>query len=408
MSDILEKEKQDPSLKQIYNDEITIGELMVKIRNWIRLLWSRKRVIISITVITVVLGLIIEYGSGTEFEAENAVITYTRSSVPGLSGNVGGLAALAVVSPAELAAISGGGRIVTETMLPVLIATYPVGSRLADQPLQFYSHETDLTSFEYFTQYYTEPPIPRFFNRLFGFPRSVLSFLRPSRTPAPQTAQAVSPLSEETGDADEMGYDAEILPQRAPLFVPRSGMLSVIAHLANRIEFEERNGLLLIRARMPDAYAAADLARVATEQLMNELIRFEIRKTEDQLQFLEEEYELSRERFEYSQLALAEFLDRNQGNLSATARIQEQRLQNDLDLAFSIYSNWTRQVENTRVQLREDTPIYTVVDPVRVPSRPASPDPVSALLLSLFLGLFWGVGYVTLSALYHFYKPSDF
>jgi len=165
---------------------------------------------------------------------------------------------------------------------------------------------------------------------------------------------------------------------------------------------------MIIRARMPDAYAAADLAQVATDQLMSELINFEVRKTKDQLQFLEEEYEISKQSFEAAQVAVAEFLDRNQGLLSATARIQEQRLQNDLDLAFSIYSNWARQVESTRVQLREDTPIFTVVDPVKVPSRPVRPDPVRAILLSLFLGLFWGVGYVTLVSLYNYYKPEEF
>lgn len=377
---------------------------MVKTRNWFRLLRSRKKVIVSVTIITLIFGLIIEYGSGTEYEAENALITYSGSSVPGLGGNIGGLAALAGVNPAELSALSGGGRVVTETMLPVLITTYPVGSRLAEQPLRFYSHDSDLTSFEYFTQHYTQPPIPRFFNRLFGFPRSVLSFLRPSRIPA---AVSGDDQDEPLDDSEEFNSIQEPVPEQKSLFFPRSGMLGVIAHLADRIEFEDRDGMLIIKARMPDAYAAADLAQVATEQLMSELINFEIRKTRDQLQFVEEEYEISSQRFEASQIALAEFLDRNQGLLSATARIQEQRLQNDLDLAFSIYSNWARQVENTRVQLREDTPIFTVADPARVPTRPAKPDPVKAVLISLFFGLFWGVGFVTLSALYHYYKPEE-
>lgn len=396
----------DKTPNQLYNDEITIGELIVRIRSWLLFLWSRKRFIASVLVITITLALIIDYGTGTEYEAENVIITYTRTGVGGLSGNLSGLAGLAALSTGDLTL--GGGRVVTENMLPNLITTYPVGSRLANQPLRFYGHDEELTAFEYFTEYYQDPALTAFFNYIRRTPRRMLSFMNPPRVVMPdqQTENPVDQHSDQnSGNPDPQSE--QIALQRAPLFVPQSGMMGIIYELSGRITIENEGGFMLIRARMPDPYAAADLAQVATDHLLRELINFEIRKTRDQLNFLEEEYNLSKERFERAQVALADFLDRNQGNLSAMAQIERQRLQNDLDLAFDIYSSWTRQVEETRVKLREDTPVFTEVDPVQVPSRPVRPTPVSTTILATFLGLFWGIGFVTIKQLYNHYKPAD-
>ena len=396
----------DKTPSQLYNDEITIGELLVKTRSWLLFLWSRKLFIVSVVMVTIVLALIIDYGSGTEYEAENVIITYTRSGLGGLSGNLGGLAGLAALSSGDITI--GSGRVVTENMLPALLTTYPLGSRLADQPLRFYEFDEEITSYDYFREYYENPALLSFFSYIRSTPRRMLSFMNPPRVVMPEQLPGDESVSVESQNQDDHENQSEQYQfQRPPLFVPQSGMMGVIYELSSRITIEDEEGFTIIRARMPDPYAAADLAQVATDLLMRELINFEIRKTRDQLNFLEEEFILSKERFEQAQVALAEFTDRNQGFLSAVAQIERERLQNDLDLAFDIYSSWTRQVEETRIKLREDTPVFTEVDPVQVPSRPVRPSPASTTLLAMFLGLFWGVGIVTLKQLYLFYKPTE-
>lgn len=396
----------DKTPSQLYNDEITIGELLVKTRNWLILLWSRKRFIASIVLITIVLALIIDYGSGTEYEAENVIITYTRSGVGGLSGNLGGLTNLAALSSGDFSI--GSDRLVTENMLPALLTTYPVGSRLADQPLRFYEFDEEISSYVYFREYYEDPALIAFFKYIRSTPRRWLSFMNPARVQMPEQDSTVEPVfNEDQNPGEQENENEQYRPLRSPLFVPQSGMMGIIHELSSRISIENEEGFTLIRARMPDPYAAADLAQVATDLLMRELINFEIKKTRDQLTFLEEEYILSKDRFEQSQVALANFTDRNQGSLSAVAQIERERLQNNLDLAFDIYSSWARQVEETRVKLREDTPVFIEVDPVQVPSRPVRPSPVSTTFIAIFLGLFWGVGLVTIKQLYLFYKPVE-
>ncbi len=405
------KNKSDKTVSEIYNDEITIGELIVKIKQLFALFWGEKKRIVIIMAVTVGLGLIIDYSMGREYEAENAILTYTSGGGGGISPNLSGLAGLAGISLSDFPGAMGG-QLVSESMLPMLISTYPVGSKLAEEPIRFYFHE-DMSAYEYFRNVHQDPILIRSVQFLTRIPRRMLSFMAPSAVQMPEEDPAPG------ASAIENELDAEGNPQSQlnpsfeqenrlirPFFVPKPGMNWIIEELSERIMIYNEGGVLKISARMPDPYAAADLSFLATELLMQEMINFEVRKTRDQLAFLEEQYEVSRERYEQAQVALADFTDRNRGNLTAMAQIERQRLQNDNNLAFDIFSTWSRQVEETRMRLREDTPLFTEVDPVQVPSRPIRPNPVSTTIISLIVGFIWGIGYVTVNKLYQTYKPE--
>lgn len=127
------KKKSEKTVSEIYNDEITIGELIVKIKQLFSLLWIEKMKLLIIIIATIVLGLIIDYSSGREYEAENSIITYTRSGAIGAGGNISGLAGLAGLNLGDFQG-AAGGQLVSENMLPLLISTYPVSSKLVEEP----------------------------------------------------------------------------------------------------------------------------------------------------------------------------------------------------------------------------------------------------------------------------------
>lgn len=403
------KKNTEKTVSEIYNDEITIGELIVKIRQLFSLLWREKLKIIGIMVLTLVLGLIIDYSTGREYEAYNSILTYTSTGAGAVPGNLSGLAGLAGINIGDNSG-GMGSQLVSESMLPMLIATYPVGSKLAEEPIRFYFHE-EMSTYDYFRNVYKDPPLSRMFRWFFGIPRQIFSFLNPSAIRVREEDQEEN--SSQDPDVNEENLSGSSDPinvatalHRKQFFVPKSGMNSVIIELTDRILIEAEDGVLMISARMPDPYAAYDLASLATEQLMQEMINFEVRKTRNQLMFIEEQYEVSRQRYEEAQVALADFMDRNLGNLTAMAQVERQRLQNDFELTSNIYGTWSRQVEETRMKLREDTPLFTVVDPVQVPSHPVKPNPVSTAIISLIIGFIWAAGYVTINRLYQAHKPA--
>jgi LPS O-antigen subunit length determinant protein (WzzB/FepE family) len=98
--------------------------------------------------------------------------------------------------------------------------------------------------------------------------------------------------------------------------------------------------------------------------------------------------------FEEKQRVLALWQDSHRDISSAVARTEEDRLQNEYNLAFSLYSELASQREQARIQVKEDTPVFTILEPVVVPLERTSPKRVQIMIMSLFMGLMLGAAVV--------------
>jgi uncharacterized protein involved in exopolysaccharide biosynthesis len=104
---------------------------------------------------------------------------------------------------------------------------------------------------------------------------------------------------------------------------------------------------------------------------------------------------LEKERdFKKVQERLALYLDRNQGANTARAKTQLMLLQSEYDLAYSVYSELAKQLETQEIKVKEDTPIFTIIEPVFVPLEKTAPKKSLILVIWIFLGLVISIGYV--------------
>jgi uncharacterized protein involved in exopolysaccharide biosynthesis len=139
---------------------------------------------------------------------------------------------------------------------------------------------------------------------------------------------------------------------------------------------------------------AARTAARAQELLQQYVTAFKLQKARAGLDFIEARYAEVRADFEQSQRALAAFRDANHSITSAVAMIRETRLENEHDLAFAVYSELARQREQARIKVKEDTPVFTVVEPVTVPFRRSAPRRFRIMVLSAMRGVIAGAGVV--------------
>ena len=91
---------------------------------------------------------------------------------------------------------------------------------------------------------------------------------------------------------------------------------------------------------------------------------------------------------------LAQFRDANRNFASAIAKATEERLSNEYTVALGVYSELAKQREQAGIQVKEDTPIFTIVEPVTVPNEPSKPKRALILVAFVFLGGFIGIGLV--------------
>ncbi|MCC5926541.1 MAG: hypothetical protein JJU41_08265 [Bacteroidetes bacterium] len=355
----------------IDDDEIDLKELIPKIIGFIKHLWQEQRYIWFALLVTVPIGLLVAFGSTPEYTASTKILPY-RSG-----GSGGGLSGLAGLAGVRLPA-GQTEQLITVDMYPELAATLDFRLILAETPIRFSKLNEPVTPAMYFQEIAEPDALSRVKSYTIGLPGTILSALRSSFIDAnPPSIQRI-----DSEDDPLKSFDEAYLRMLRTL----GERLSVRANQTQRVTTS-----LTIEATMPDPVAAADMVRIASERLMQTVIDYEIRKVSVEIRFLEEQYQRSKIRYEAAQEALALFTDRNRGTLSATAQIEAQRLQSEFNLALEIYRNFTTELEQARIKQNRDTPIFTVLESVTVPNNRSTPRRGLTLILSMILGVFFGV-----------------
>ena len=176
--------------------------------------------------------------------------------------------------------------------------------------------------------------------------------------------------------------------------------------LKNRIMFEpdKKSGIISITVRMQDPLISAVIVDSTINKLQRYVTNYKTQKARYDLSINQQLYEQAKKNYYDIEDELAEMKDRNRGLKSEVPSIKIERQQNERDLAYTIYNQAAQQVEISKLKLQEITPIYTVLEPARIPFQASSPNKKIIILAFTFLGAFGIIGYRTL--LYLFTSPD--
>ena len=78
-----------------------------------------------------------------------------------------------------------------------------------------------------------------------------------------------------------------------------------------------------------------------------------------------------------------------------------------MTLTFNVYNTLAQKLEQDKLRVQEQTPVYTVISPATVPLKPASPQKPLILIGFVILDLFCGIGYFFLKAMFVNYKQAE-
>lgn len=333
-------------------------------------LWNQRWFIVRVAGVVVLLGLIVALFGEVRYTASTVVVPQTGKNATG--GNLQGLAAMAGINlgPAEQ------GELLSPLVYPMVVASVPFQKELMHSGVTVAGHDEPVTLLAYFT----EKGYQRF---------SLFPFLKKYTLGLPGLIRDAA----KGGGASAAPQDALSPGNLETLTAAESKCRKMLSKLVS-VRINEKEGYIVLSATMPEALMAARTAARAQELLQDYITRFKVQKVQGNLDFIEARYEEAKADFEARQRALATFQDANRDISSAVARTRENKLTNEYDLAFSIYSEMARQREQAGIKVKEDTPIFTVVEPVTVPLEKSAPRRLSILVISLFLGLLAGAGLV--------------
>lgn len=169
----------------------------------------------------------------------------------------------------------------------------------------------------------------------------------------------------------------------------QSNIASAISLLS--ADVEQKSGVIAISAETVDPFVSAIVVEAAQKYLIDYVEDYRSSKASQREGLLADRVKEAKARLRTAEYALQSYRDQNRNIFSNTAKIEEQRLQAEYVLSESLYSDLVRRYEQAKVNVKEERPVFKVLEPVKVPLQKSSPK-------RLRIGLIWGFfgGFFTL------------
>ena len=335
----------------------------------VKQMWDGRKTIIICTAVFIVLGLV---------AALTMKRTYTVSSVmvPQLgSSRSSSLSSLASLAGFDLGTANMSSSELSPLVYPQIVSSIPFRKELIYTPLHYEKADTAVCMMTYAKEYDKPTVISYILKYTIGLPGVIMGAIRKEK-PDPVLA----------------GGESDNSPK--PLLVTKDEekIMKVLAQNVN-LAVDKKEGYLTLSVTSSEPIVTAELAMKAQQLLQEEITRFRTEKAQDNLNYIQARYNEIKAEAESYQTALATVRDRNQNMTTTRSQIEQERLQSKYSVANSIYSEMAKQLEQAKMQVKRDTPVLTIVQPVAVPRKPSN-SRAKTLIVWTFLGFVLGCGIV--------------
>lgn len=343
--------------------EIDLLELGMK-------LWAQRKRLIKWSLIGAVIGLVVAFSIPKEYDATVKLAPET-SGAKGASGGLAGLAAMAGIGGLS----QSGADAVYPTLYPDVVSSVPFVISLFDVPVENIDGDNK-TTVRVFLEDDTKAP---WWGVVMQLPGKLIGLLRGGD-------------KEDEADAKDHNTNAFSLTSKEDLLVK-----AINQRVSASVD--TKTSVVTISVKMQDPMVAALLADTVVARLQDFVTDYRTNKARKDLEYINTLNEEAKQNYYEAQEKLARYQDRNQGLVLRSAETTKERLENDAQLAFSLYNQTSQQLQAAKAKVQEITPVYTTITPATVPVRASSPKKVFILIGFTFLA------FVACSAWILFGKP---
>lgn len=143
---------------------------------------------------------------------------------------------------------------------------------------------------------------------------------------------------------------------------------------------------------------AAQVAQRATFLLQERIIEFKNQSAKDLLNYAQGRYKEHKVAHNELEDSVALFRDRNLNISTAYSQNSLDRLQRELSVSSTVLEQLASQVEQAKLQVNKDTPVFMMIEPVYIPFLKSSPRRGVVVVFWTFLGLSFSVIYLIAGA----------
>lgn len=327
------KNYQNPDVQEPENDEITIDWMGI-----LRKIIAIRKTLYKAAGVGLVLGIIIALSIPKQY-----TVTVTLSPEMGGDKTGGGLASLAS-SFLGTAASSNSPDALNATLAPDIVASTPFILELFNTKVQTLDGKLDTT----LVAYLDEQKSP-WFSYIVKAPGMAIGAIKSLFSEEADTVSVLNPFQLTKEESEKV-----------------EGLRKVLT--AN---VDKKTAMTTLTVTMQDPKVTAIVADSVVAKLQQYIIDYRIKKAKEDCAYLEQLYKERQQEYYDAQSKYAHYFDSNRNIAFQSVRAEQERLQNDMNLAYQVYSQVAQQLQVARAKIQEEKPVFAVVEPATVPLQPS-------------------------------------
>ena len=336
-------------------DEIDLIELLKKI-------YLEKKLILKVSVLAALFGVVYALFHPNEFTSSTTFIPQLRSGVKAGGSQLSGLASLAGINIESMESSSE----FPPTLYPQVVNGVPFRLELLSNEITL---NNELVAVKDYLEKKSSFNILRTIKKYtIGLPSLILSSFK--------NQKEYTNESKIYSITEEDIYLFQILENNLSLSI------------------NEKEGFITITFTDNNKNVAAQITQISQNLLQEKIIEFKNKSSKEMLDFATKQYSDKKESYEKLQDERAVFVDQNINISSSLFQNKLSRLESEVNISESIVQQLASQVEQAKLQVNKDTPVFTTIKPVTIPFERSAPKRSLIVITFLFLGFVLSCGYV--------------
>ena len=328
--------------------------------------WAGRNLIFKCCGIAVLVALVVAFSIPKEY---TATITLAPEFSKG-SSSLSSLSSLASIAGINLQNNNTRDAI-NPNFYPDIVSSVGFSTSLFSVPLRRMNDSLQVTLYEYLKDYQRVP----WWRTVTGFPFKCLGW-----TLSLFREEKVDTISASTVN---------------PFHLTREEA-GIVGALGQRIDVsvDKKTYMITLSVTMQDPLIAATLTDTVMVRLQQYVTDYRTGKARGDLEFAQQLYDEARQKYYDAQQAYADFVDMNQNLSLRSVQTRQERLQDEMNLAYNLYNQTAQQLQLAKAKVQESTPAYAVVQEATVPLRASKPSKPMILIGFVFLAGVGSVGWI--------------
>ena len=329
--------------------EIDIMELISK-------LWKKKSMIIKWCIAGAVIGLIAGFSIPKTYTAS---VSFAPETQQRTSSSVSSIASMMGVN------LNNSVDAISVDMYPDIVHSTPFIVELFDLPVTFERKDSTITTnlLDYMKEYQKSP----WWSHVISAPFKALGWVM--SIGKEKVEEVVIPVNE---------LNVNNLPKK------ERGVVGFFAENI-MVNVDKKTGKTNMSLELQDPLVVATVMEAVTENLKNYMSDYRTSKARQDIENLEVICEQRKADYYLAQQAYAQSVDGNKSVVRQSAQAELERLQQEMNLAYQVYSQVATQLEGARIQEQQAKPVFVIIDPITVPLNRTAPSKAKLLVIFTFL-----------------------